>query len=101
MAGRYAMIYFFDGTIDGFLTAFLQAFTDENAFLSCQKIQLPLGQEPVFVQTDPQKSARVQARLLSFDTRIMRDISYLLRSGEDGSMQAAFLYVRKSRCGKC
>ena len=46
------------------------------------------------MQTDLQKATRVQARLLSFDTRIMRDISYLLRSGEEDSIQAAFLYTR-------
>lgn len=43
------MIYFFDGTKAGFLTAFLRAFSDENAIVSSQKIQLPLGEENPFL----------------------------------------------------
>lgn len=89
------MIYFFDGTIDGFLTAFVCAFNDKNAQLACEKMQLPLGQEPVYIQTDFDKAQRARARLLSFDTRVMRDISYLLRSGECDGAQAAFRYVRR------
>ena len=89
------MIYFFDGTIDGFLTAFVCAFHDENARLAHEKTQLLLGQEPIHVQTDTAKAARARARLLSFDTHVMRDISYLLRSGESDSAQTAFAYVRR------
>lgn len=89
------MIYFFDGTIDGFLTAFVCAFNNPNAQLACDKTQLLLGQEPIYVQTDVDKAQRARARLLSFDTRIMRDISYLLRSGENNSEQVAFTYVRR------
>ena len=33
------MIYFFDGTIDGFLTAFMQAFSDEQAVLACAEAE--------------------------------------------------------------
>ncbi len=89
------MIYFFDGTTDGFLTAFVCAFHDQDAQLACDKAQLLLGQEPVYVQTNKDKAQRARARLLSFDTRAMRDISYLLRSGESDSAQVAFRYVRR------
>lgn len=88
------MIYFFDGTTDGFLTAFLQAFSDENALLSSKKIQLPLGQEPLFVKTDSQRAQKAKARLCSFDRGAMHDLSFLLRSGEEDSEQTAFLYLK-------
>ena len=89
------MIYFFDGTIDGFLTAFIQAFSDEQAVLACAETQLPLGQEPIHIQTNPDKAQRARTRLLSFDTRAMRDLSYLLRCGEQGALQTAFKYIRR------
>ena len=52
------MIYIFDGTEDGFLTAFLLAYHDENAYLSAGKIQLTLDGAPQFVTTDPVKAKR-------------------------------------------
>ena len=88
------MTYFFDGTENGFLTAFLQAFSDENALLSSMQTQLVLGQEPIFVQTDESKAEKVRKRLLSFDGRCIYDLQTLLRAGESDREQAAFLYLR-------
>lgn len=88
------MIYFFDGSIDGFLTAFIQAFLDKDAVISSRKIQLSLGQNPLYVDTDTTKALQAKQRLLSFDSRAERDLAFLLRSGEEGSEQAAFLYLR-------
>ena len=88
------MIYFFDGTKDGFLSAFLHAFSDENAILSSQKIQLPLGEEPRFIPTDLARAKRAEERLLSFDRHCMDDLDILLRSGMEEREQLAFRYLR-------
>ena len=88
------MIYFFDGTKAGFLTAFLRAFSDENAIVSSQKIQLPLGEEPLFIPTDCDRAKRAEERLLTFDKHCMEDLDILLRSGMDEREQVAFRYLR-------
>lgn len=88
------MIYFFDGTESGFLTAFLAAFNDENALLSSKKIQLPLGLSPVFIQTDETKAQKARERLRSFDRDCIRELGLLLRSNEENAEQIAFAYLR-------
>ena len=88
------MVYLFDGTKEGFLTAFLRAFSDENAVVSSQNIQLPLGETPVFIHTDPTLVQKAQARLLSFDRDCLHDLDILLRSGMQGHEQIAFSYFR-------
>jgi len=88
------MIYFFDGTKSGFLTAFLHAFDDPDALLTSKKAQLTLGQTPVFIQTDESKAARALQRLRSFDCEFEHDLDFLLRSGMENNEQIAFRYVR-------
>ena len=88
------MVYFFDGTKDGFLSAFPVAYPDPQARLSSKKTQLLLGETPVFIDTDSEKAARVAARLLSFDRFCMEDLDTLLRSGMDDNEQIAFEYFR-------
>lgn len=88
------MIWFFDGSKDAFLTAFLCAFRDENAILSAGSQQLALGQESVFVRADTEKARRCEARLKELDAGCMRDLDLLLRSGEDTRGQIAFSYLR-------
>ncbi len=88
------MIYFFDGTKAGFLTAFLRAFDDPDALLTSKKTQLTLDQTPIFIQTDEPKAERAAQRLNSFDCDFGRDLDFLLRSGMDNNEQIAFRYVR-------
>lgn len=88
------MLYIFDGSENGFLTAFLQAFTDENALLSSRDKQLVLGYEPVFVQTDIPRAQKAAARLKTFDGDCLRDLSTLLRCGQPDCEQVAFEYLR-------
>ncbi len=88
------MIYFTDGTKEGFLTAFLCAYNDEDALLSSVQTQLALGQATVFVAADPQKAAKAEARLLSYDKDCMQDLFYLLRSGMSDREQIAFRYFK-------
>lgn len=88
------MVYFFDGTIDGFLTAFVTAFQDDNALISSKNIQLPLGQTPVFIQTNKAKAENAAKRLLQFDKNCLQDLDTLLRCGVENNEQIAFLYVR-------
>lgn len=89
------MIYIFDGTEDGFLTAFLLAYHDENAYLSAGKIQLTLDGAPQFVTTDPVKAKKAKMRLLSFDRECLGELRLLLRCGEADAAQDAFLYFKK------
>lgn len=88
------MYYFFDGTKEGFLTAFTLAFSDPNAFLTSSQAQLSLGEELKKVETDFSLSQRAENRLLSFDRDCMWDLDRLLRCGMPDSEQVAFLYFR-------
>ncbi len=88
------MTYIFDGTINGFLTAFLQAFSAENARLIKDEAQLLLGEEPCYVTTDQNKATKAKTRLVTFDRQCMHDLDLLLRSGESAAAQTAFLYFK-------
>lgn len=89
------MLYIFDGSEDGFLTAFLRAFDDENALVCSRDRQLVLGFVPVFVDTDTQKAKKALERLKSFDGLCARDLKLLLRCGQGDSEQVAFAYLRE------
>ena len=88
------MLYQFDGTKNGFLTAFVKAFQDEDAFLSSKTVQPLIGQGQVCVETDLKVAEKAQNRLLSFDRNCMNDLDILLRSGMDNHEQIAFRYFR-------
>ena len=88
------MTYFFDGSKEAFLTAFLLAYCDERAIVTAGSCQLALGQECVFVRADEETARRCEARLLSFDKGCMRDLGLLLRSGEAGRGQTAYRYLK-------
>ena len=88
------MIYVYDGTKNGFLSAFLQAFKDPRALVTSKQTQLRLDEPLIQVQTDVQKAEKAENRLLSFDRDCMRDLDRLLRSGEEDNEQAAFEYLR-------
>lgn len=88
------MLYQFDGTKNGFLTAFVRAFQDEDAFLSSKTVQPLIGQGQVCVETDLKVAEKAQNRLLSFDRNCMNDLDILLRSGIDNHEQIAFRYFR-------
>lgn len=89
------MVYVFDGTQSGFLTAFLRAFEDENALLTSASIQLPLGEAPVEVITDEEKAKRVKQRLRCFDADALFTLDRLLRSNAENRAQIAFRYFKK------
>ncbi len=86
------MLYLFDGTKNGFLTALARAFGDGEAMLSSKPVQLLVGQGQVCVETDNSLAERVEKRLLSFDKRCMRDLDTLLRCGQADNEQIAFRY---------
>ncbi|MBQ7924089.1 MAG: TIGR03915 family putative DNA repair protein [Clostridia bacterium] len=89
------MLYLFDGTENGFFTAFLQAFSDTDAHLSSGEAQLLLGQAPIAVSTDDSKAEKAKKRLLSFDSDCLRDLRILRRCGASDNEQIAFAYMRK------
>lgn len=88
------MIYFTDGTKEAFLTAFLLAYNDEDAYISSFQKQLILGQESVFVKADLSRAEKAKRRLLEFDGDCMTDLDLLLRSGESTREQIAFGYLK-------
>jgi len=88
------MVYIFDGTENGFYTAFLSAYHDDYALLSSKQIQLPLGYEPKFIKTDEKKADKAKVRIAQIDKRALSEIRLLLRCGEEASEQVAFLYLR-------
>lgn len=88
------MIYFYDGTAECFLTAFLAAYTDENALLTSVNAQLVLGQQTLFVQPNAEKAEKCRRRLLSFDPDCLNDLDLLLRSGEPQKDMIAFRYFK-------
>ena len=88
------MIYFFDGSKEAFLTAFLLAYGDENAVLTAGICQLALGQKSVFVRAEPDKARRCAARLRELDGKCMQDLDLILRSGDADRGQIAFLYLQ-------
>lgn len=88
------MIYFTDGTKESFLTAFLAAYFDQEAYLTSSQTQLVLGQESVFLPADPERAARAEKKLLSMDKDCMEELSLLLRSGECDREQRAFRYLK-------
>lgn len=88
------MTYFFDGTKEAFFTAFLLAFRDEEAILTSGQKQLMLGQECVFVKTDRERAARAEQRFAQLDKQCLYELSIMLRSGDKGRDQIAFLYFR-------
>ncbi len=88
------MIYFYDGSKTAFLTAFLAAYRDEDARLVSGRGQLALGQESVFVRPDPERARRAEERFLALDKDCMRELGYLLRSGDPDRDRTAFRYFR-------
>lgn len=95
------MIYFFDGTKEGFLTAFRTAFTDPDAVVTSGQTQLTLGSRTLFVPTDSGKAAKAEERLLSFDRECMHDLNFILRSCQAGKEQIAYRYLHLIATEKC
>lgn len=89
------MLYCYDGTKEGFLTAFLTAYTDEHARLCHDTTQILLWETPVYIQTDAQKAKKAQNRLLSFDKNCLFTLDRLLRCNHVEKSQIAFAYFRR------
>ena len=88
------MVYCFDGTKYGFLTALLIAFPDSGAIVTSGRAQIPLGMTAIDVPTDFARAKRAEERLLTFDRDFAFDLDRLLRCGMDDKEQVAFRYVR-------
>lgn len=95
------MLYLFDGTENGFLTAFIHAYRDENAVVSARELQIPIGETPVYVQTDEHLAQKARARFCELDKKCLKELALLLRSGENDCAQTAFAYLRSiARAGR-
>ena len=88
------MIYFFDGTEDGFFTAFLRGFSDDDAILSSTQTQLLLGEHSVFVPSSRVLAEKAKKRLTEFDSSFPHDFLLLFRNGRMDRDMIAFRYCR-------
>ncbi len=88
------MIYFYDGTENGFFTAFLAAFQDDDAVVTARNVQLSLGQQTVFVASNESRASKAKDRLYAIDKDCLQEIQLLLRSGETGADMAAYRYLK-------
>ncbi|MBQ9713763.1 MAG: TIGR03915 family putative DNA repair protein [Clostridia bacterium] len=88
------MVYVFDGTKIGFLTALLIAFSDPVAIVTSKQTQIPLGMTVMQVHNDPVRAKKAEERLFSFDPDCLFDLDRLLRSGMQNNEQLAFRYLR-------
>lgn len=95
------MFYIFDGSKEGFLTAFTLAYVHPDSVLSSRSTQMLLGQTPVFVKTDALLAKKAADRLRSFDRRCLSDLDTLLRCGMENSEQVAFRYLRFMASMRC
>ena len=88
------MIYFYDGSKEAFLTAFLIAFSDDDAVLTSGNKQIGLGQQTVFVRADKARARRAEERFLQLDKKSMHDLDTLLRSGAENKDTVAYQYMK-------
>ncbi len=89
------MVYFFDGTKNGFLTAFCQAYPDEEGYLTSGELQLALGTTQKTVETDDCVAERAAARLSAYDKHFASDFDLLWRSGNPNKAQIAYRYFKQ------
>ncbi len=88
------MIYFYDGSQEAFLTALLLAFKDDEAVLTSGRAQLSLGQKTRFVNADPARAKKAEARLRELDPQCLDELSTLLRSGASDKDMVALNYFK-------
>ncbi len=88
------MIYFYDGSRESFLTAFLLAYPDEEACLTSSGRQLAIGQQSIFVRADPERAKRAEKRLREIDPDCLDELDLMLRSGDRDKDRTLFEYFR-------
>lgn len=88
------MVYCFDGSKYGFLSALLIAFPDPAAIVTSGREQIPLGMTAIDVPNDFVRAKKAEERLLSFDRDFDFDLDRLLRCGMADKEQVAFRYFR-------
>jgi len=89
------MIYCYDGTEQGFFTAFLKAYGDKTARLRSAAVQLALAEPTTIIKTDEALAQRVKERFLRYDAGCLHDLDRILRSGDEDKDETAFRYFLK------
>lgn len=89
-------IFICDGTADNFFTAVFDAYSESECVItSDSEIQLTLDSEIIRVETDEEKSQRVQAGIAKCDSEAIDDILLVLRSCDNLKEQTAFEYIKQ------
>ena len=88
-------IFICDGTCDSFFTAVFDAYRlSECAITSDSEIQLTLGCEVIKVETNLEKSGRVQTGIKKYDLSAVDDVVTVLRSCDRSKEMTAFEYIK-------
>lgn len=84
-----------DGTCDSFFTAVFQAYNEKDCIITSDSdVQLTLDCELVRIETDLEKSGRVQRGIKQYDAESVNDVVNVLRSCSSLKEQTAFGYIK-------
>lgn len=89
-------IFVTDGSSDSFFTAVFDAYNCRDSLItSSNDVQMTFDSEIISVQSDPEKSRRVQSGISRCDKGAIGDILLVLRSSDGLKEQTALEYVRR------
>lgn len=89
-------IFITDGGSASFFTAVFEAYRERECVItSNDQVQISFDSEIVRVETDSQKSERVQRGIMRCDMEAINDILLVLRSGDSLKEQIAFEYIKR------
>ena len=93
-----AVIYRYDGTFDGFLTAVFEAYARRRpvkAITAREEIQMGWGQEEIFLETHLEKARRVEAGIRNkIGGTALHMVEVCFWSGEEDKDTALYRYLR-------
>ncbi len=98
MSNGPAVIYRYDGTFDGLLTAVFEAYAhpvEVKAITAREELQMGWGQEEIFLPTDAEKARRVEAGILKkIGSAALQRVEVCFWSGEEDKDTALYRYLR-------
>lgn len=89
-------IFITDGGSASFFTAVFEAYRERECVItSNEQVQISFDSEIVRVETDSEKSERVQRGIMRCDKQAISDVLLVLRSGDSLKEQIAFEYIKR------